>query len=92
MSASDSVRVKNEQLPVGSRLSHPINDGDDRLLLAAGAPITAKIKERLLSRGITEVLLHPDDAAAVLGTGRSDPSTSAPPRKKKRLLPILMLR
>jgi len=35
MPPSDTVRVKTDQLPVGSRLSHPINDGEDRLLGAA---------------------------------------------------------
>jgi len=84
-SQSEAVRVKTEQLPSGSRLSHPINDGEDRLLLAAGVLLTSRIKERLIARGITEVLLHPDDAARVLG--HSPPSTApskAPPRKKEQ--------
>ena len=84
MSSRDAVRVKTEQLPAGSRLSHPINDGEQRLLLAAGVLLTSGIKERLLARGITEVLLHPDDAARVLGGADSAPPSSKPsPRKKK---------
>ncbi len=84
MPSSEAVRVKTEQLPVGSRLSHPINDGEDRLLLAAGVTLTAKIKDRLLARGINEVLLHPDDAAAVLGLEKPSArsSTATPPKKK----------
>ena len=39
MPSPESVRVKTDQLPVGSRLGHPINDDEERLLLAAGAPV-----------------------------------------------------
>jgi len=83
-SQSETVRVKTDQLPVGSRLSHPINDGEDRLLLAAGVLLTARLKERLLARGITEVLLHPDDVAAIFGKKKPAvaPAQSAPPKKK----------
>ena len=52
MPLSDTVRVRTDQLPVGSRLSHPINDGEDRLLLASGVLLTKRLKERLLARGI----------------------------------------
>ena len=83
MTSSDTVSVKTDQLPVGSRLSHPINDGDDRLLLAAGVLVTERLKQRLLARGITEVLLHPDDAAALFGNTQPTPTRSKPaPRKK----------
>ncbi len=81
MPSSDNVRVKTDQLPIGSRLSHPINDGEDRLLLAAGVVLSARIKERLLARGIRDVLLHPDDAAALLGI--SKPSADPAPKPKK---------
>ncbi len=89
MSMSDSVRVKTEQLPVGSKLSHPINDNDERLLLAAGSPITAAIKERLIRRGIYDVWLHPDDAASVFGKGSraSKPTKRALPRKSRPAAP-----
>ncbi|NOZ38658.1 MAG: HD domain-containing protein [Planctomycetes bacterium] len=79
------MRVKTDQLPVGSRLSHPINDGEDRLLLAAGVLLSARIKERLLARGIREVLLHPDDAAALLGISKPPtPSADPKPAPKKK--------
>ena len=88
MPSSETVRVKTDQLPVGSRLSHPINDGEDRLLLAAGVLLSARIKERLLARGIHEVLLHPDDAAALLGISKpSPPPADAPPAPKKKAVP-----
>lgn len=88
MSSSDNVRVKTDQLPVGSRLSHPINDGEDRLLLAAGVMLSARIKERLLARGIREVLLHPDDAAALLGISKPSAPTADPaPKRKKKAKP-----
>lgn len=63
MSAPDSVKVKIEHLRSGSRLGHSIVDADDVLLLAAGTDITEPIKKCLLDRGITDVLLHPEDAA-----------------------------
>jgi len=79
MPSNDYVRIKTDALPVGSRLGHPINDDEDRLLLAAGAPITSTIKQRLLSRGITHVLVHPDDAAALRGKRKQPrPSTKGP--------------
>ncbi|MEM8946836.1 MAG: HD domain-containing phosphohydrolase [Planctomycetota bacterium] len=82
MASSDSVSVKTEQLPVGSKLSHPVNDGDGRLLLASGVTLTKRLKDRLLARGITEVLLHPDDVAALFGGNTSQPPThpKSPPR------------
>lgn len=83
MSSSEAVRVKTDQLPVGSRLSHPINDAEDRLLLAAGVLLTERLKERLLSRGITEVLLHPDDVAALFGGGAQTASPTKQKPKKK---------
>ncbi len=88
MPSSDTVRVKTDQLPVGSRLSHPINDGEDRLLLAAGVLLSARIKERLLARGIREVLLHPDDAAAFLGISKPAPlPVESKPAPKKKATP-----
>ena len=88
MASSDTVRVKTDQLPIGSRLSHPINDGEDRLLLAAGVLLSARIKERLLARGIREVLLHPDDAAALLGISQPAPPEVDPkPKPKKKATP-----
>jgi len=86
MPTSDTVRVKTEQLPIGSRLSHPINDGEDRLLLAAGVLLSKQIKERLLARGIREVLLHPDDAATLLGISKPlTPQAESTPRPKKKI-------
>ncbi|MGI9430082.1 MAG: HD-GYP domain-containing protein, partial [Bythopirellula sp.] len=80
--------MKTDQLPVGSRLSHPINDGEDRLLLAAGVLLTKRIKERLIARGIHEVLLHPDDAAAILGQSKTaDPVEEEPKVAKKKATP-----
>ena len=67
MLSGDLVRVKTDQLPVGSRLSHPVNDSENRLLLAAGVTLTPRLKDRLISRGIDDVLLHPDDAAVLFG-------------------------
>ena len=88
MPSSENVRVKTEQLPVGSRLSHPINDGDDRLLLAAGVMLSARIKERLIARGIFDVMLHPDDAASILGKSKPTPlSTQPAPKPKKKAAP-----
>jgi|GEM_PF-1599056 len=83
MLSSDAVRVKTDQLPVGARLSHPINDGEDRLLLAAGVLLTTRLKDRLLARGITEVMLHPDDVAALFGPSktRTAPTQPASPQK-----------
>jgi len=83
MPSSDAVRVKTDQLPVGSRLSHPINDDQDRLLLAAGVVLSAGIKERLLARGIFEVLLHPDDAASLFGIRQPSPPPLPPPAESK---------
>ena len=95
MPPSDTIRVKTEKLPVGSKLSHPINDSKDRLLLAAGVSITKRLKERLLARGINEVLLHPDDVAALFGeqgksppsgdSGKSAPSVSRKKQQTKRV-------
>ena len=86
MSSSKSVRVKTRELPVGSRLGHPINDDEDRLLLAAGALLTSAIKERLRKRGINEVLLHPDDAAALLGKKKAT-AERLPPRRSPPIPP-----
>lgn len=88
MSAPDSVKVKIEHLRNGSRLGHSIVDSDDVLLLAAGTDITEPIKKCLLDRGITEVLLHPEDAAKMFSgpgdrTGavpRPTPKATATPR------------
>ncbi len=87
MTSSETVRVKTDQLPIGSRLSHPVNDSEDRLLLAAGVLLSAQIKERLLARGIREVLLHPDDAASILGTSKPSPSPDLTPKPKKKAAP-----
>ena len=88
MPSSDAVRVKTDELPVGIRLSHPINDGEDRLLLAAGVLLTARLKERLIARGVSEVLLHPDDVAALFGkhqpTHVRSPRAAGRPTKKKK--------
>lgn len=84
MSSSDAVSVKTDQLPVGSRLSHPINDSEDRLLLAAGVQLTKRLKERLLARGITEVLLHPDDVAALFGRKPPPQPKQDPPTAKQK--------
>lgn len=79
-----AVRVKTDDLPVGSRLGHPINDQEDRLLLAAGVLLTKVLKDRLLARGITEVLLHPDDVAALFGDSTQTASETPTKAKKKK--------
>lgn len=84
MSSSDAVKVKTDELPVGSRLSHPINDSEDRLLLAAGVLLTERLKKRLIARGILDVLLHPDDAAALFGGGEAEPPPPSDKPKEKK--------
>ena len=58
-----SIRVKTELLAVGSQLKHAMQDELGRVVLKAGAPVTAEVKEELLNRGLQWVMLHPTDAA-----------------------------
>lgn len=92
MSSSDAVSVKTDQLPVGSRLGHPINDDEGRLLLAAGVLLTQRLKDRLLKRGIAVVLLHPDDVAALFGdnAATANQPTQAKTRNKKKPKPVII--
>jgi HD-GYP domain-containing protein (c-di-GMP phosphodiesterase class II) len=82
MSAPDSVKVKIEHLRNGSRLGHSIVDADQVLLLAAGTDITEPIKKCLLDRGITDVLLHPEDAAKMFSGPAGQPGQTLRPTPK----------
>lgn len=64
--SQDAIKVRIDHLRAGTRVAHSIVDADGTLLLAAGTELTAPIKKRLIDRGIDTVLLHPQDAAAML--------------------------
>ncbi len=87
MLSETSVRVKTDQLPVGSRLGHPIYDCEERLLLAAGSLITDDIKQLLRDRGFDYVQLHPQDAAALDGQSTTKPSQPPIPPPKHASTP-----
>lgn len=67
--SQDAIKVRIDHLRAGTRVAHSIVDADGTLLLAAGTELTAPIKKRLIDRGIDTVLLHPQDAAAMLVAG-----------------------
>src|SRR5690606_22946657 len=52
-------------LRTGIRLSYSIVDTDGTLLLAAGTQLTDPIKKCLVDRGISKVMLHPQDVATM---------------------------
>jgi HD-GYP domain-containing protein (c-di-GMP phosphodiesterase class II) len=69
--SQDSVKVRIDHLRTGTRISHSIVEADGTLLLVAGTQLTDPIKKCLIDRGISAVMLHPQDAAAMF---------SAPPK------------
>jgi HD-GYP domain-containing protein (c-di-GMP phosphodiesterase class II) len=91
----DSIRVRSELLPDGISLWQPVRDEKDRVLLKAGIPVTAELKQSLIAQGIEWVMLHPDDALQVMGVGEDaatnkiQSSSPAKPRKRtpQRVLP-----
>ena len=58
--------------------------------------LTTRLKERLIARGISEVLLHPDDIAALFGESQPTPAgakaTSTQPAAKKKKPPRVVTR
>jgi HD-GYP domain-containing protein (c-di-GMP phosphodiesterase class II) len=65
--SQESVKVRIDHLRTGARLSYSIVDIDGTLLLAAGTQLTEPIKKCLIDRGISTVVLHPQDAATMFG-------------------------
>jgi hypothetical protein len=62
---SNQVSVKINDIVLGSRLQFPIADARGTLLLAAGMEFTGEYRQRLLDRGIEQVLMDETDAANV---------------------------
>ena len=59
-----SLTVPVDELVVGQRIHHGIQDVDGVLLLAAGMEISSRFKQLLSTRQIGCVVLHPADASA----------------------------
>jgi hypothetical protein len=88
----DSIRVRAELLPVGISLWQPVRDEQGRVLLKAGSPVTAELKQSLAGQNVEWVLLHPDDALQVMGVGEealtgAPAKTETPKRVPQRPLP-----
>lgn len=60
---SKAVAVRISDIILGRELNLPIHDTKGLLLLAAGAKFTAEVKQKLLERGITYVVLDECDAS-----------------------------
>ncbi len=89
MSSLDRMRIKTELLPNGVSLRHPIHDEQDQVLLKAGTPITASIKQQLLDQGFAWVELHPGDAMEAMGLGDEPaaaftPAPAAPAQRERQ--------
>ncbi len=78
MSSMDRMRIKTELLPNGVSLRHPIHDEQDQVLLKAGTPITASIKQQLLDQGLAWVMLDAGDAMKVMGLGNEPAAAFTP--------------
>ena len=63
--SQESVKVRIDHLRTGTRLSYSIVDPNGTLLLAAGTQLTDLIIKRLIDRGISTVMLHPQDVATM---------------------------
>lgn len=59
---AQSVCVKVAELAPGRRLRFPIHDCRGALLINAGVELTVEFRERLMSRGVTQVMLDESDA------------------------------
>lgn len=77
------MRIKTELLPDGISLKHPIHNEQDQLLLEAGMPITASIKQKLLDKGTEWVVLHQSDAMEVMGHVDEPAEAPVPPQPQK---------
>jgi len=62
---SNRVAVSVDQLIIGKRIHFPIHDQKGILLLADGSVISEGFKRLLNARGLTQVQVHPEDAAAI---------------------------
>jgi len=76
-----SLSVDLDQLIVGHKLSRPIHDTKGVLLAGNGTEITAELKERLLSRGISCVLIDESDAV-IVDAGQVDREARTPVRNE----------
>jgi hypothetical protein len=76
-SDADRVEFDVEGLKIGRQLRYPIHDkGGLLLLLAAGAVVTPRFKELLISRRVENVLVSRTDAANMSARRRSEKSAS----------------
>lgn len=83
MRSINRMRIKTELLPDGISLKHPIHNEQDQLLLEAGMPITASIKQKLLDKGTEWVVLHQSDAMEVMGHVDEPAEAPVPPQPQK---------
>jgi len=60
------VTVAVASLIIGRTLKSPIVDVSGVLLIAAGSPITAQVKRRLMERGLTRIEMDASDAVALV--------------------------
>ncbi len=62
-----NVPVSLQQIRIGCILKAPLHDLNDKLLLAAGTELTDRLKQLLLERNVSHVLVSPADLAHLLG-------------------------
>ena len=62
---ASAVVVELDALILGRTLEFPIHDHRGLLLLGEGAELTAETRDRIRQRGVTQVVMHPADAARV---------------------------
>lgn len=74
---SGPVSVSIEQLEVGRELTAPIYDSHGILLLAVGCVVTIEQKLKLVRRGISQVIMSPQDIGGTVE--REVPKEPAPP-------------
>lgn len=64
---STTVSVRIDDIIVGHRLAHPIHSQDGVLLIAADVLLTTELRDKLVARGLHEVLVAEEDAQQVTG-------------------------
>lgn len=87
----DNIRVRAELLPEGFSLWQPVRDDQNRVLLKAGSPVTAELKQSLAAAQVEWVMLHPDDAMHVMGVGDESRSPVGAKAEDRRRTPHRVL-
>lgn len=73
---NSTVTVRIADLVPGHRLAQPIHSQDGLLLIAADVLLTVELRDKLLARGLHEVLVAEEDAQQVTGNLRGSADSS----------------